>query len=121
MRPRSIASLAYNTTVRAQITWTPGLTGNFVLYANATASNEFSGDIGAGSGVKSMSVTLSPNPTTQLLEYVAIGVVVVVVLLLIIVYYRRRSGRGPAPKTTTSRSGLERGSRRSGPDDDDES
>ncbi len=117
----SIASLAYNTTVRAQITWTPGLTGNFVLYANATASNEFSGDIGAGSGVKSMSVTLSPNPTTQLLEYVAIGVVVVVVLLLIIVYYRRRSGRGPAPKTTTSRSGLERGSRRSGPDDDDES
>ena len=119
MATGKIAQLAYNTTVRAQLTWSPSSTGNFVLYANATASNEFYGNVSAGTGVISMSIAVSPNPTTQLLEYVAIGVVVVVVLLLIIVYYRRRSGRGGSGKST-SRSGLER-SRRSEPDDDDES
>ena len=107
----SVASLAFNKTVLAVISWTPVLNGNYQLYANITASNEFAGDYQAGTNVGTMPITISPNPTTQLLEYVAIGAAVVVVLLLIILYYRRRSGRGGTAKTS-GRSGLERGSKR---------
>jgi invasion protein IalB len=115
----TVASLAFNKTVRAVITWTPVVNGNYVLYANITASNEFSGDYSAGTNVATMSITISPNPTTQLLEYVAIGVAVVVVLLLIILYYRRRGGRGAAAKTS-SRAGLERGGKHPAEDEDEE-
>lgn len=116
----SIGSLAYNTTVRAVITWTPVITGNYVLYANVTASNEFAGDYKNGPNFATQSISIGPNPTTQLLEYAAIAVAVVVVLLLIIVYYRRRSRRG-APKGGTGRSGLERSKRPADDDEDDES
>jgi len=112
-----IATLAYNTTVRAVITWSPSITENYVLYVNATASNEFAGDYLNGPNVKTMSISVGPNPTTQLLEYVAIGVAVVVVLALIILYYRRRTKSGEA-KGGSSRSGLERSKR--GADDEDE-
>ncbi|MFI5413817.1 MAG: hypothetical protein ACHQ0I_04455, partial [Candidatus Lutacidiplasmatales archaeon] len=114
-----IASLAYNTTLRAVITWTPAITGNYNLYANVTASNEFSGDYKNGPNTKSMSISIGPNPTTQLLEYVAIAVAVVVVLALIIIYYRRRSGKGGA-KAGSPRSGLERSSKRPADDEDEE-
>jgi hypothetical protein len=115
----SVASLAYNKTVLAVISWTPVVTGNYQLYANITASNEFAGDYRAGTNVwPYATITISPNPTTQLLEYVAIAVAVVVVLLLIIFYYRRRSGRGGAAKRP-GRAGLERGGKRA--DEDEES
>ncbi|MGA8092550.1 MAG: PKD domain-containing protein [Thermoplasmata archaeon] len=115
----SIASLAYNTTVRAVVTWTPGITGNYVLYANVTAANEFSGDYTNGPNVATMSISIGPNPTTQLLEYVAIGVAVVVVILLLILYYRRRTGKGGA-KGGTPKSGLERSKRPADEDDEDD-
>jgi len=115
-----IPTLPYNTTVRAVITWNPGITGNFNLYANATASNEFSGNYVNGPNVaKPLSVSVGPNPTTQLLEYVAIAVAVVVVLALIVLYYRRRSRRGEA-KGGTSRSGIERSKRAADEDEEDE-
>jgi hypothetical protein len=114
-----IASLAWNVTVRAEVTWSPGTTGNFNLYANVTATNEFAGDYSSATNVAQTSITVGPNPTTQLLEYVAIGVAVVVVILLIIVYYRRRSGRGGAAKPT-GRAGLERGSKRPSEEEEDE-
>jgi hypothetical protein len=115
----SIASLAYNTTVRAVITWTPSTTGNYVLYANVTASNEFSGDYKNGPNVATMSVSIGPNPTTQLLEYVAIAVAVVVVILLLILYYRRRTGKSGA-KGGSGRSGLERQKRPAAEEDDED-
>ena len=115
----SIASLAYNTTVRAVVTWTPAITGNYVLYANVTASNEFSGNYKNGPNVATMSISIGPNPTTQLLEYVAIGVAVVVVVLLLILYYRRRTGKGGA-KAGTPKSGLERSKRPADEDDEDD-
>ena len=113
-----IASLAYNTTVRAVVSWNPSKTGNFNLYANVTASNEFSGDYKNGPQVAVMSLTIGPNPTTQLLEYVAIAVAVVVVLFLLVFWYRRRSRKGQ-PKGGTGKSGLER-SKRPADDEDDE-
>ncbi len=118
----SIASLSYNTTVRAVISWTPSKTGNFQLYANATASNEFQGDYSSGTNVASTSITVNPNPTTQLLEYIAIGVAVVAVILAIVFFVRRR-GRPAKSAKTTGKSGLERGGKRSTDEDeeDDES
>ena len=113
----SLGNLSYNQTVRAVITWNPGITGNYVLYANVTAQNMFVA-YPVTTSTASMSITINPNPTTQLLEYVAIGVAVVVVLGLIIVYYRRRSRGGTRPKST-GRSGLERGGRRGEEDDED--
>ena len=113
-----IPSLPYNTTVRAVVSWNPSITGSYTLYANATASNEFAGDYQNGPQVKTMSISINPNPTTQLLEYVAIAVAVVVVLALIIIYYRRRSGKG-GTKAGSARSGLER-NKRSADDEDDE-
>jgi hypothetical protein len=114
-----IASMSYNTTYRAEITWSPVGTGNFVLYANVTAQNEYSGSYINGPQVTSQSITVNPNPTTQLLEYVAIGAAVVVVILLIVLYYRRRTGRTTGGKST-GRSGLERGRSRSGDDEDED-
>jgi hypothetical protein len=114
-----IANLTYNTTVRAVVTWSPStITGNYNLYANVTASNEFSGDYRNGPNVVTMAISIGPNPTTQLLEYVAIVAAVIVAILLIIVYYRRRSGKGSA-KAGSGKAGLER-SKRSAADDDDE-
>jgi hypothetical protein len=115
----TIPSLAFNTTLRAEITWDPGASGNYLLYANVTASNEWAGDIPSGPGVVSQSISVSANPTTQLLEYVAIAVAVVVVILLIIFFYRRR-GRTPTTKSTSGKAGLERGGKKPADDDEDE-
>ena len=116
-----IATLAYNKTVRAEITWTPARTGNFNMYANATASNEFAGSYHGGPNVATpLGITISPNATTVLLEYVAIGVAVVVVIFLLIVYYRRRTGKSGAKSGGTGRSGLERSKRPADEDDDED-
>ncbi len=113
----TIGKLALNKTVRAVVTWTPGVTGNFLLYANATASNEFVGNY--GSNVISMSISVHPNPTTELIEYGGISLAVLVVIGVLIWYYRRPRRPAGAKPSSSSRSGLERGSRSS--DDDDES
>jgi PKD domain len=116
-----IASMVYGTTYRAEIQWTPSSTGNFVLYANVTASNEYSGNYINGPQTLSQSVTVNPNPTTQLLEYVAIAVAVIVVIFLIVVLYRRRTGRSGTTKSSSGgRSGLERGKSKSSDDTDDD-
>ncbi len=94
----SVASMAYGTTYRALIHWTPSATGNWRLYANVTAGNGYIGNY--ASGVVSQSITVNPSPTTQLLEYAAVAIVVVVVIVLLIVFYRRRTGR-----SGTARSG----------------
>lgn len=116
----SIASLPYNTTVRAVMSWTPGGTGNYQLYANATASNEFVGDYAPGTNVASMSITVAPNPTTQLLEYIAIGAAVAVAVALIIIFVRRRGAPKKAPAKSTGKSGLERGGKKTADEDEDE-
>jgi len=116
----SVASMPYNSTLRATISWSPVSTGNFVLYANVTASNEFAGNYVSG---PQMSITVNPNPTTQLLEYAAIIVAVVVVIVAIVFLYRRRTHRTTTTVSrTTSRSGIERSrSSKTEDDDDDES
>jgi hypothetical protein len=115
----TIGSLAWNTTVRAEISWNPSTTGNFILYANASAQNEFAGDYNSGPQTVSQSITVNPNPTTQLLEYGAIAAVVIVVIALIVLLYRRR-GRAPATKPSTSKSGLERGTKKPSDDKDED-
>ncbi len=114
-----VASMPYNTTLRAEITWSPVSTGNFVLYANATASNEYAGNYPTGPQVKSFTITVNPNPTTQLLEYVAIAVAVVAVILAIVFLYRRRTRRTTVTKTT-GRSGIDRSRSKTTTDDDEE-
>jgi len=114
----TLATLAFNTTVRAEITWTPVVTGNYRLNANVTSTNGFAGNYKNLPNVQVLNVSIGPNPTTQLLEYVAIGVAVVVVLFLIVLWYRRRSRRGQV-KGATGRSGLER-PKRPADDEDDE-
>ena len=115
----SIPSVAYNVTLRAVFTWTPSKTGNFELYANATASNEFQGDYSSGTNVASTAITVNPNPVTQALEYIAIGVAVVAVILAIIFYVRRRGGPRKTAKTS-GKSGLERGTKRPADEDEEE-
>ena len=113
-------SLAFNKTVRAVITWSPSATGNFILYANATATNEFSGDLGT-SNIASLAISVHPNPTTQLLEYGGIAAAVVLVIVGLIWWYRRRPSRrgGGTGKPSTGRGGLERGPKKA--EDEDES
>jgi hypothetical protein len=110
-------NLPYNKTVRAEISFTPARTGDFQLYANATASNEFYGDYVSGANLAHVGVTLKVNPTVQAEEYGAIAVAAVVVIVALILYLRQRSGRPISFRrttkttTTTGRSGLERGRR----------
>ena len=116
-----VPSLAFNKTVRAEITWTPGSSGNYLLYANATASNEWAGDIPNGPGIVSQSISVSPNSTTQYLEYAAIAAGVVVVILIIYFLYRRGRSRPGTPKSGSSgKGGLERGTKKPADEDDDE-
>lgn len=115
----TIGSIPFNVTYRAVMTWSPPRTGNFVLTANVTASNEYSGSYVGGPQVVTMSITVNPNPTTQALEYVAIAVAVIVVIIAIVFLYRRRTRRTTVTKTT-GRSGLERSRSKSTDDDEDD-
>ncbi len=114
-----VKALKYGLTVRAQISWTPSKVGSFILYAYATAQNQFVNNTSVN--VASIAITVKPNPTTQLIEYGAIAAAVVVVLAALVILYRRRSrprrpGGGAKP-SGSGRSGLERGKTA---DDDDE-
>jgi hypothetical protein len=114
----TVASMSHGTTLRAVIHWTPTSTGNYVLYANVTASNGYIGNY--ASGVVSQPITVNPNPTTQLLEYVVIAVVVVAVILLIVIFYRRRTGRGASGRSTGRSGSSDRGSKSKPSDDTDD-
>ena len=112
-----IQSLKYNRTVRAVITWTPSKSGNFILYANATATNQFVN--GSSASVASTSVNVKPNPTTTDLEYGAILAAVVAVIAVLYLFYRRRTRKPGSSKPSSSKSGLERSAKRADEDDDD--
>lgn len=111
----------WNQTVRAEITFNPGRTGTFDLWANATCSNEFASDYAAGGNQAHVQVQLNANPITTYETYAAVIVAVVAVIVVAVIIWRRggiRSSRGGA-KGTSGRSGLERGSRRDEDDDDE--
>jgi hypothetical protein len=114
-----LRTLAYNHTVRAEISWSPGVSGSFTLYMNATASNAFSN---TGPNVASAAVTINPSSTMTTIEEIVIVVVVVVIAVVIFLWYRR----GSRPKSSSSKgtpsgkSGLERGGKKPATDDDDE-
>ena len=114
----SIAQLPYGQTVRAVISWSPSTSGSYTLYANVTASNEFSGDYGS-TNIASTQVSVKQNPTTFLLEVVAVVAVVVVIIGGLVFYMRRRSRGGASAKPSSGRGGLERG--KGADNEDDES
>lgn len=108
------AGLAYNHTIRAEVTFTPHFTGSFVLYANATASNEYVPDYHGGANLQSISVSIKASTTTELVEYGGIALVVVVAIVFLVWWTRRPSRKAGAK--STGRAGLERGSKK--PDTD---
>jgi len=113
--------LGKNHTVRAVMTWTPSFTGNYVLYANATATNEFHPDYHGSSSVAALSISIHTNPATEALEYGAIAAVVIVAIVLLI-WWTRRPSRKAGGGRSTGRGGLERGSKKpdtEAKDDDD--
>jgi hypothetical protein len=114
-----IPTLAHNKTVRAEISWNPGSTGNFDLYANVSATNEYAGDYLNGPQTVLVPVTVNPNPTTQLLIDVGIAAAAIAAILVIVFLLRRRSRKTTSPKSS-SRSGLERKSRNEDDDEDDD-
>jgi hypothetical protein len=109
-----LPTLGFNKTVRAEIHWTPSSTGNFVLYANASASNEYAGDYINGPQTVQQSVSVNPNPTTQILIIVAVIAVIAVVGFLIYWFLYR-----PRTKGRTSKSSGRSGSDRKGKDTKD--
>lgn len=102
----TIPSLAFGATVRAVISWTPGPVGNWILYANATASNEFSADYIHGPNLASTPITVNQNPINLYIEYAIIAAVAVIIIVLLVFLFRRRARRAN-PKT--GKPGLERG------------
>lgn len=115
-------ALAPGKTLRAQISWSPSFSGNFIIYANVTATNEYTPDYHGGSNVASQSIAIKVNPTTQALEYGGIAAAVIVAIVALVWWYRRPArGKGGSTKgTPSSKSGLERGPRKTDADDDDE-
>ncbi len=116
----SVAKVPYGVNLRAIVTWTPGTSGSFILYAYATATNQFVNN--SSSSIASTPITVHPNPTTQLLEYGGIAAAAVIVLLVIVILVRRRgrkpTGGSKSSSSSSSKSGLER-SKKDDDDDDD--
>ncbi len=115
----TLTSLAYNKTVRAQITWTPGVSGNYVLYANVSAANEYAGDYINGPQTVTQSITVNPNPTQQLIEYVVLGVVVVAVIGFLVYWFWWRPGH-KGGSTSSRSSGRPSGGKSKEKDDTDD-
>ncbi len=125
-------NLPYNHTVRAVIQFNPSQTGNYNLWVNATATNEFVSDYANGANTAQVAVTLNANPLTQDLIYVAIAVVAILVIGGLIWYTRFRGRSGSSSKSSkgTSSSSSSKGGKDSTPskdsskdskkDDDDE-
>jgi hypothetical protein len=114
-----IPALNYNTTVRAQVTWSPSTTGNYLLYANVTAGNEYAGNYPAGTNLAQQSVTVNPNPTTTLIIDLAIVGLGILVVVLVVFLLRRRSKKRSAPPTRPGR-GSSKTKEKDDKDDDDE-
>ncbi len=110
-----LPTLAFNKTVRAEIQWSPGTTGNFVLYANVSAQNEYAGDYVNGPQTVTQSITVNPNPTTTLLIDIGIVVAVIAVIAAIVFLYLRSRRKGG-----TSKSGGRSTSDRKAKDKDDD-
>ncbi len=115
----TIPSLKFNQTIRAQVTWTPSSSGSYLLYANATATNEYVGNYVAGTNLAQKSITVNPNPTTEALIYGGIAAAAIVVIVLIVLLLRRRSRRASAPPSRPGRGG-DRKSKDVDEDEDDE-
>ncbi len=120
-------SIKANQTWRAEITYTPsGPTGSLELWANASASNEFSGQYSNKANVAHTLITINQNPLTFYLEVAAIVVAVVVILAIVILVYRRRKMGGTSPKkeskgkATKEDSGKEKSKPAEEKDDDEE-
>jgi hypothetical protein len=119
--------LPYNHTVRAEISFTPGLSGTYDLWVNATASNEFVSDYANGANTAQVTVNLSANPLNEDLE-IAVVVIVAVVVIGGLIYYARFRGRsGSSSKSSKGSSGGSKSGKDSGKDsskdtkkDDDE-
>ncbi len=121
----TLPTLAYNTTVRAEISWSPGLIGNYNLWMNATSTNEFSANYGPNQ--VSAAVTINQNMNTTYLYIGIIAAVVVVIIVLVVLVVRRgglgglrRSGGGKSGSSSSSKSGLERGGKKSTPEKDED-
>jgi len=117
-------NLSYNHTIRAQISFSPGLVGSYDLWVNATASNEFVSDYRNGANQAHVGVTLNQNPIVLYEEIAAVGVVAAVIIAAVILFYRRRvsgGGKSTKPSTgSTGKGGLERPKDRKADDDDDD-
>jgi hypothetical protein len=97
--------LPYNHTVRAQISYNPGLSGNYDLWVNATATNEFVSDYANGANTAQVPVTLNQNQLSTDLIYVVIGVVAVIVIVGLFLYLRRRDRPSSSGKSSKGTSG----------------
>ncbi|HZY70974.1 MAG TPA: PKD domain-containing protein [Thermoplasmata archaeon] len=112
------ATMKYNTTLRAEISFNPSRTGSWWLYANVTATNEFQGSYGPN--LVHIPVTLNQNPLVLDEEYGIIAGAVIIFIAAVVIFYRRRSSRGSAKASGSSRSGLLRGGKKDEDKDDDE-
>jgi hypothetical protein len=114
LAPGSTIDLVYNQTIRAEVTLTPILTGNKLLWGNATCSNCYT----YVHSVSNVPVTVNQNETQLILEYAAIGAGAVIIIVALILLLRRR-GR---PASTPGKGGggrLERGSTKDENEDDE--
>ena len=107
--------LVYNQTVRAEVTWSPGATGNKYLWVNATCNNCY---IFAGANLDHVSVTINQNQTQLYLEYAGIGGGAVVVIVALVLLYRYRNRAATAPSKGGGR--LERGGGKSADEDEED-
>ncbi|MCI4331623.1 MAG: PKD domain-containing protein [Thermoplasmata archaeon] len=113
-------SLKYNQTVRAEVSFTPGRSGTFDLWVNATAQNEFAGDYASGANQAHVQVSLNPSNTTLYIEYGAIVAVVAIILVLAFLYLTGRLGGKRLTKGSTKSSGGSKKESTKDEDDDEE-
>lgn len=112
------ASLKWNHTVRAEISFTPARQGSWSLWVNATATNEFPQSYKSGANTAHVAVQLNANPLTTYEEIAAIAAVAVLVIVAVyFLVYRPRMKGGATTSTTSGKRGLERGG---GKDEDEE-
>ncbi|MGC2288469.1 MAG: PKD domain-containing protein [Thermoplasmata archaeon] len=106
--------LVWNQTVRAEVTFSPTVTGTKFLWANATCGNQYV----SGANIAHVAVTVRQNQTQLLLEYAAIGVGAVAVIVALLLLFRHRKRAASAPPKSGGR--LERGGSSSKSDKDDD-
>jgi hypothetical protein len=104
-------NIRYNQTFRAEVQFHPARDGNFGLWANATAANEFVGDYVSGGNQAHVPITLNKNPIIN--DEIYGGVAAAIIVLIAVLFLLRRQGylggTRPTPKAASGKSGLERG------------